>query len=101
MSRFENGDLEFDIVLVILALVAEAVPEFTPERSRQVELTVRSRYGGLRARIAKRKQHPSTEERKRVIREALGADTATSTDAIARSNGLHRATLYRYVKRGG
>jgi len=98
--REDNHDRELDIVLVILQLVAAAVPELAPEKARDIEHTVRSQYGGMRTRIAKRKKHPTPEERAQVIRQALDPGQAdVPTDQIAESNGIHRATLYRYLKR--
>ncbi|EJL77348.1 hypothetical protein PMI15_04670 [Polaromonas sp. CF318] len=100
MSRPEDIDRDVDIVLVILNLVAETTPDLTPERRREIEQVVRMRYGGLRARIAKRKQHPTPEQREKVVREALSvANTTVSTDVLADAGGIHRATLYRYLKR--
>jgi AcrR family transcriptional regulator len=62
---------------------------------------VRAQYGGLRTRIAKRKKHPTPEERARVINQALDQGQAdVPTDQIAESNGISRRTLYRYLKRG-
>lgn len=101
MSRGENTDRELDIVLVILELVAQSAPTLTPEHVRDIEAAVRLKYGGQRARIAKRKQHPTPEQREKVVREAL-ADTHANvpTDLIAEANGISRRSLYRYLKRG-
>ena len=95
--REENHDRDLDIVLAILQLV----PELPPERALEIEHTVRAQYGGLRTRIAKRKKHPTPEERARVINQALDPSQAdVPTDQIAESNGISRRTLYRYLKRG-
>jgi len=57
--------------------------------------------GGMRTRIAKRKKHPTPEQREKAVREALHEASAdTPTDVIARANGITPRTLYRYIKRG-
>ncbi len=100
MQRADNTDREIDIVLAILEVVASATAGLTPEKSRDIEQIVKSRYGGLRFRITKRKKHPTSEQRAQVVRDAL-SDTMTTvpTDQIAESHGIDRSTLYRYLKR--
>lgn len=84
-----------DIVLVILGLVRERAP-LSEEHAQQIEQEVRSRYGGLYTRIAKRKAHPSGEQRRKIRLEVL----SDASDAeIQRGHGISRATLYRYAKR--
>lgn len=96
-----NADRDVDIVLVILDLVRKTAPAVTPEQSLDIERAVRVKYGGLRARIAKRKNHKTPEQREQVVREALAESQANvSTDKIAESNGISRRTLYRLLKRG-
>jgi transcriptional regulator of acetoin/glycerol metabolism len=100
MNHRDDVDRDVDIVRVILNLVAETTPDLTPERRTEIEQAVRLKYGGLRARIAKRKQHPTPEQREKVVQEALAVtNTAVSTDVLADAGGIHRATLYRYLKR--
>lgn len=100
--RVENTDREFDIVVALLDLLAVLTPDLPPEKSREIEQTMRIRYGGLRTRIAKRKQHPTPAQREQIVREALSESHAdVPTDQIAESNGISRRTLYRYLKRGG
>jgi DNA invertase Pin-like site-specific DNA recombinase len=98
LSRSDNTDREPDIVLVILQLVLQRSPNFPPEQIREIEQLVREQYGGVRTRIAKRKKHPTAEQRRKIFQEAL---TDASTEQIVTSNGINRATLYRYLKRGG
>lgn len=98
MTRSDSLDREPDIVLVILQLVLQAEPTFPPEKARAIEQQVREQYGGIRTRIPKRKKHPTPEQRRKIFSEAL---SDASTDAITAENGIHRATLYRYLKRGG
>lgn len=98
MSGPDDQDRDPDIVLVILQLVLQAAPSFPPEKAREIELQVRQQYGGVRTRIAKRKKHPSPEDRRRIFEQAL---TDAPTDQITDANGISRRTLYRYLKRGG
>lgn len=100
MTRGDNTDREPDIVQIILQLVQLAVPSFSADKAREIEQQVREQYGGLRTRIPKRKKHPTPEQRRRIFQAAL-ADAESSTDDLSKANGIGRATLYRYLKRGG
>lgn len=101
MSREDNHDREIDIVLVILDLVAMAAPGLTPDKVRVIEQSVREKYGGVRARIAKRGKHPTPEQRAAAVRDALSdAHADVPTEQLAEANGISRRTLYRYIKRG-
>lgn len=101
MSTKPDGrglDPEPDILQVVLLRVRAATPLLTDEQARQIEDAVRAELGGLRVRIPKRKKHPSREQRQAIFTEAMG----TATDAeITERHGIHRATLYRMLKRGG
>jgi DNA invertase Pin-like site-specific DNA recombinase len=98
--RLENTDRDLDIVQAILELAAASVPDLTPDKVRDIDQAVRAKYGGLRSRIAKRKQHPTNEQREKAVRDALAqSNVDVPTDQIAENNGIHRATLYRYLKR--
>jgi hypothetical protein len=66
--------------------------------ARKIEQQVREQYGGVRTRIAKRKKHPSADQRAQVFQEAL---TDAPTEQITDAHGISRRTLYRYLKRGG
>ncbi|MFZ4623268.1 MAG: hypothetical protein ACOYNF_03425 [Rhodoferax sp.] len=102
MTRTDNTDPEPDIVLAILSMMASLTPDLTPEISNQIEQAIKDSYGGQRFRIAKTKKHPTPEQRQKIIHDALAPELAsTPTDRIAESNGIHRATLYRYLKRRG
>lgn len=98
MGRIDNTDREPDIVLVILQLVLQALPNFTPDQAREIEQQVRDQYGGVRTRIAKRKKHLTPEQRRKAYQEAL---TNAPTEEVTEANGISRRTLYRYLKRGG
>ena len=92
-------DPEPDILLVVLMRVRAAVPTaISDEQAQQIEDAVRSELGGLRARVPKRKKHPSLEQRKAIFKEAMGS---ASDSEITERHGIHRATLYRMLKRGG
>lgn len=98
MTRPENTDREVDIVLLILEVVASTTT-LAPEQARDIEQAVRAKYGGLRARIAKRKQHPSPEQRAKVINDFVAKSTDIPPEQVADSNGISRRTLYRYLNR--
>lgn len=51
--RSDGRDASFDLVGVILDLVAEAAPDVPAGVLLQVEREMRQRYGGLRVHIAK------------------------------------------------
>lgn len=96
----DNTDRDVDIVLVILDLVRKTAPAVTTEQARDIEQVVRVKYGGMRARIAKRKSHKTPEQREQVVQNALSKSQSTvPTDQIAESAGIHRSTLYRMLKR--
>jgi hypothetical protein len=86
-----------DIVRVILERVTPLIPEAERAMLLQIEQTVRTEYGGLRVRIRKRKKHMSEEQRRQVFEDALS--NKPEPEILAR-HGIHRATLYRVVKRG-
>ncbi len=94
-----NTDPEPDIVLEILQRVQAAVPaqHFTADLARQIEVDVRAQYGGLRVRIPKRKKHLTPEARQEVYRQGL---SEMPTQHVTSDAGIHRATLYRLMKRG-
>lgn len=90
-------DPEPDILQIVLLRVRAAAPVITDDQARQIEDAVRAELGGLRARVPKRKKHPTPEQRQAIYREAL----TTATDAeITQRHGIGRATLYRYLKQG-
>jgi hypothetical protein len=93
-----DSDREPDIVLEILERVRRVVPALTEDQVREVEQAVRADYGGMRFRVAKRKKHPSPEQRRRIFQLAL---TDTSTEQLTQDTGISRRTMYRYLKRGG
>lgn len=89
-------DREPDIVLVILQQVQLRAPGLSDEALRAIELDLRATYGGMRFRVAKRKKHPTPEQRQRIFDAAL---TNAPTEQITSDEGIHRSTLYRYLKR--
>lgn len=90
-------DPEPDILLVVIHRVRELLPAITDEQAQQVETEARADLGGLRARVPKRKKHPSIKQRQAIFQEAMGSD---SDAEITERHGIHRATLYRLLKRG-
>jgi len=98
MRQADEVERDLDLVRELLELVHRANPAITAEQLSQIEQEFRERFGGMRTRIAKRKKHPNTEQRARVFAQAL---TDAPTSEIVESNGISRATLYRYLKRGG
>lgn len=99
MARSADAlDSERDIVPELLAVVAAVVPEMSPAQRDAIALEWQMRFAGVRTRFAKRKRHPTSEERAKVFTECL---TDAPTDKILSDNGISRRSLYRYLKRGG
>lgn len=97
MVHAQDADRDPDIVLVILQLVRLANPAVTLEQAQAIEQQVRAEYGGVRTRIAKRKKHPTGEQRAKIFSQAL---TDAPNDQILKENGISRRSLYYYLKRG-
>lgn len=95
----DDTDSGPDIVLVILERVRRANPALTDDQAREIEQGVRNEYGGKRFRVAKRKKHLTAAERRAIVDKALKSDAPMQQ--IASDSGIDRATLYRFVKRGG
>jgi len=90
-------DPEPDILQVVLLRVRAAAPMLTDAQAQQIEDAVRAELGGLRARVPKRKKHPTPEQRQAIFQEAMGS---ASDAEITKNHRIGRATLYRYLKRG-
>jgi AcrR family transcriptional regulator len=90
-----NTDPEPDIVAAILAVCKER--GLDAEVALDIEVHIRSEYGGLRVRIPKRKKHLTPDERALVVADGV---TSMSTDEITAKHRVSRATLYRLMKRG-
>lgn len=97
MREPPDDDLEPDILLAILLRVRQTVG-LSDDQAAQIEQDVRAAYGGMRFRVAKRKRHPTAEERRKIFANAM-ADSGPDQE-VAQRNGIGRATLYRYIKRG-
>ena len=80
-----DGVEDADILRVVLERVSVLLPEAARPGLVALEVELRAQYGGLRVRIPKRKKHLTAAQR-----------DAELTD----KHGVHRATLYRTVKRG-
>jgi len=92
-------DPEPDLLLAVIHYVRSQIPTLTDEQAQAIEAATRSELGGLRARIAKRRKHPTEEQRAAIAREALDS-AATSDQELATRHGISRRSLIRYVKRG-
>jgi len=96
-TEAQSPDPEPDLLLVVLHRVRAAAPGcITDAQAREIEEAIRAELGGMRARIPKRKKHPTPEQRQAIVRDAL--TSATDTE-ITQRHGIHRATLYRTLKR--
>ena len=98
MNESRHLDPEPDLLLVVIQRVRQLAPGLTDAQALQVESAVRAELGGLRVRIPKRGKHASAEKRKAIFQEAMGS---ASDSEITERHGIGRATLYRYMKRGG
>lgn len=96
--RSDNTDREPDIVLEVLQRVRFTFPALTEALAQQIEAHIKAEFGGRRVRILKRKKHPSAEQREAIVRDAL--NPTASDQEITQRHGIHRATMYRMLKRG-
>lgn len=99
MTDSRHLDPEPDLLLVVIQRVRAKVPTLTDEQAQAIEAEARAELGGLRVRIAKRRKHLTDEQRAAITREAI--TTAASDQDLVQRHGINRATLYRYIKRGG
>lgn len=83
-----------DIIQYVLAQVKQQVPEFTEEMSVRIECEVRKVWGGEHVTIAKR--GPVLERIKAQVQREYGSKTIAELQRD--TNGLSRATLYRWIK---
>lgn len=91
---------EPNIVRAILELAAAEAPTLTPDKLDQLEIVINARFADARFRIPRFRKHPTAEQREQIIKDALSPNLAQeSTSKIANDNGIHPATLYRYLKR--
>jgi DNA invertase Pin-like site-specific DNA recombinase len=92
-----DGVDDTDILRVFLERVSVLMPEAAKPGLVALELELRAQYGGLRVRIPKRKKHLTAAQRQEMFQDAMSDKT---DDEIADKFGVHRATLYRTIKRG-
>lgn len=92
-----DGVDDTDILRVFLERVSVLLPEAAKPGLVALELELRAQYGGLRVRIPKRKKHLTAEQRQALYQDAM---SGKSDEEITAAHGVHRATLYRTVKRG-
>lgn len=87
-----------DIVLVILQRLRHYLPDAFPANLlTQIEGEIKTKYGGLRVRIPKRRQHLNPQERASVYAQGLSGATDQQIQA---DNRISRRTLYRIMKTG-
>lgn len=86
-----------DIVRVLIERVTPLVPEADRVALAQVELALRTEYGGLRVRIPKRRKDLRGAQREAAYRDAL---SDAPLQEVLERQGISRATLYRLVKKG-
>lgn len=84
-------------MLDILTRVGALLPDFSADLRAIVEAQVRAEYGGTRPYIQRRGRRLTPQEQAVVCAEGV---TNKPTEDIVRDHGIHRATLYRLLKRG-
>jgi transposase-like protein len=99
LTESRHLDPEPDLLQVVIQIVRATAPAITDEQAQAIEAQARAELGGQRVRIAKRRKHPTEEQRAAITREALS--TPVTDQELVQRHGIHRATLYRYIKRGG
>jgi transposase len=97
-QRGDDTDREPDIVLEVLQRVRVTLPALTEALAQEIEAHIKAEYGGRRVRIPKRKKHATAEQREAILKDAL--NPSASDEEITQRHGIHRATMYRMLKRG-
>lgn len=85
-----------DIILAILRRLVALVPGSSAVAG-QIEVEMRTLYGGLRMRIPKRGKHLTAEQRAALFKDGL---TDMPTGAILEKHKISRRTMERQMKRG-
>ncbi|MCS4508900.1 hypothetical protein [Xylophilus ampelinus] len=85
-----------DILALLIAAVRRDLPGISPELLQRIDADLRAAYGGRRHFLPKRRKHMDAQQRRSVYEAGL---SAAPTDEIAARSGIHRATLYRLMKR--
>ena len=98
MTDSRHLDPEPDLLLVVIQRLRARVPALTEDLAASIEAETRAELGGLRVRIAKRRKHPTDQQRASITREAL--DSTASAQELIEKHGISRRSLYRYIKRG-
>lgn len=94
----ENLDADPDVVAYTLQVALQLVPGLNPEQAKQIEDTVKNKYGGRRFYIPKGGKRITQEQRQSVFKDGL---TAAPTAAIVEKHQVSRRTIYRIMKEGG
>lgn len=83
-----------DIVEIIIKMAqAEGL---SADAAHQIEMMVRSNYGGQRVRIPKRKKYSNDDSRQEIRKDGL---SSMPTAEITKKHKISRATLYRIIKK--
>lgn len=91
-----GADKDPDIVQLVLDECMNL--GFDPAQADLIRRKICSEFGGQRIYIKKNRQATTEEKRKRVFLDGV---TQKSNEEITKEHGISRATLYRYMKRGG
>lgn len=98
-AGFDDDDSTADdIVVVILRRVLALVPDFNRTVAGQIEVEMRTAYGGKKLRVPKRGKHLSAEQREALFKDGL---TSMPTEEIIKKHKISRRTLERQMKKGG
>lgn len=88
-------DKDPDIInLVLQACKAEGLD---PAIANEIEKKICEQYGGRTVYVTKKPRAQNQDKAKKIFNEGL---SNKPTEQIIKENGISRATLYRYMKRG-
>ena len=85
-----------DILALLIAAVRARAQEVSGEVLQEIEANLRADYGGRRHFLPKRRKRMDVQERRAVYQAGLGK---ANTETITSAANIHRATLYRLMKR--
>lgn len=85
-----------DILALLIAAVREKAPDISNDLLKEIDAELRATYGGRRHFLPKRRKRMDVVERRAVYQAGLSDQ---QTDTITTAANIHRATLYRLMKR--
>jgi len=100
----EEGDADPDIVVAMIREVLDLGLVLSDAQKAAIERRIKEKYGDRRIRVKKKLQYSDARAngvglsdtlRGQVYRDGL---SNLSNEEIARKHGIHRATLYRWMK---